>query len=210
MPVRARERLDPEARRAQILEQAIRLIGERGYYGFKIQELASRCGVTNGTLLHYFESKEALLVAVLKERDRREEANVIKAAGGAIRHIVRAGAPLESVIEVCRAIITRAAAQPELVRLHIVLESEALDPGHPAYEYFRKREAFVLDGFKTMVRPHVDDAYSVAREILAMMNGLTLRWLSAGQNFDLVSAWDNALRKLLAQPKRRKANAGKK
>lgn len=203
MPVRTRERLDPEARRAQILEQAIRLIGERGYYGFKIQELASRCGVTNGALLHYFDSKEALLVAVLKERDRREEANVMNAAGGAIRHIVRAGAPRESVIEVCRAIIGRAVAQPELVRLHIVLETEALDHGHPAYDYFRKREAFVLEGFKTMVRPHVDDAPGVAREMLAMMNGLTLRWLFAGQNFDLVLAWDNAFPKLLAQPKRR-------
>ena len=69
--VRTRTRNDPEVRREQILDEAIRIIGQRGYYGFTVQELAQRCGLTNGGLLYHFGSKEQLLIAVLEERNRR-------------------------------------------------------------------------------------------------------------------------------------------
>jgi len=60
------------------------------------------------------------------------------------------------------------------------------------------REKVVMDGFTFLLQPYFDDALSRAREVFAMMDGLTLRWLHAGQNFDLTDAWEDAGRKLLA------------
>src|ERR1700741_3608955 len=67
MSSHVRRRMDPELRRQQILDEAIRLIGQLGYQGFTVQELALRCSLTKGGLLHYFGSKEQLLVAILEE-----------------------------------------------------------------------------------------------------------------------------------------------
>jgi len=60
-------REEPSLRREQILDETIRILGEQGYHGFTIQELAKRCGLSNAGLLYYFGSKDLLLIAVLDE-----------------------------------------------------------------------------------------------------------------------------------------------
>lgn len=60
--VRAR-RLDPEARREQILEAAVACIAEQGFVA-TTRELARRAGVTQALLYQYFASKQALKEAV--------------------------------------------------------------------------------------------------------------------------------------------------
>jgi AcrR family transcriptional regulator len=60
--VRAR-RLEPEARREQILDAAVACIAEQGF-GATTRELARRAGVTQALLYQYFASKQALTEAV--------------------------------------------------------------------------------------------------------------------------------------------------
>src|ERR1700740_714871 len=76
-----RVRAKPDDRRAQILDEATRLIGQRGYYGLGIRELSLRCQLTDAGLLHYFGSKEKLLTALLEDRDRRDAEIVAMRAG---------------------------------------------------------------------------------------------------------------------------------
>src|SRR5262245_32077515 len=64
------------ARRAQILDVAITLIGKCGYYGVGLQELAHHCGLTKPGLLHHFGSKDQLLLALLEDRDKQNETAV--------------------------------------------------------------------------------------------------------------------------------------
>jgi len=79
MAARVRTRVDPNVRRqADSRRGDPPSSGKLGYHGLTVQELAKRCGLTNGGLLHYFGSKELLLVAILVERDRRE-AEIISA-----------------------------------------------------------------------------------------------------------------------------------
>lgn len=59
-------------RRLAILDEAIQIIGEQGYRGSSINDLAKRCGLTTAGLLHHFGSKDGLLIALLEERDRRD------------------------------------------------------------------------------------------------------------------------------------------
>jgi AcrR family transcriptional regulator len=56
-------RLDPGARREQILEAAVACIAEQGF-GATTRELARRAGVTQALLYQYFASKQALTEAV--------------------------------------------------------------------------------------------------------------------------------------------------
>jgi len=197
---RVRDRRDPAERRAQILDEAIRFLGERGYHGFTIQELAGRCNITNGALLYYFRSKEGLLVAVLEEYARSEFVDLKTFALERMRREGTEGQlSFAAVVEFMHLIGVRTASQPEIERLCLVLQAEAMgDPTHPASAFFRDREKMVTEGFAMMLRPYRDDAVELARELLAMVEGLTLRWLQAEQAFDFVAAWDRAVRKLLA------------
>jgi AcrR family transcriptional regulator len=51
-------------RRAEIVRVAYRLIAERGLEGLRFADVARQAGINNGTLLYYFESKDALIQAV--------------------------------------------------------------------------------------------------------------------------------------------------
>jgi AcrR family transcriptional regulator len=187
----------PEVRRGQIVDEAIRAIGQRGYHGFTLQELAQRCGLTNGGVLYHFGSKERLLIAVIEEHDRRE-GEIIPAS----IELPPRGAPhrqvsLSTALQVFRIIVQRAAMQPELVRLYAILQAEALDPAHPASGYFLRREAMVLDVFTKLLQPHVAEPRSIARQIHALMDGLSLQWLRENKAFDMTTEWDRAMARLL-------------
>ncbi|MCF8572159.1 TetR/AcrR family transcriptional regulator [Gordonia sp. HY002] len=57
-------RLSPDARRAQILEVACRLFGERQFGDVWIDDLARESGISRGLLYHYFGGKQELLRVV--------------------------------------------------------------------------------------------------------------------------------------------------
>ncbi len=56
-----------EARPAEIVAAALEVFVERGYAATKLTDVARRAGVTKGTLYLYFDSKEALFKAVVRE-----------------------------------------------------------------------------------------------------------------------------------------------
>ncbi|MDD6037430.1 MAG: TetR/AcrR family transcriptional regulator [bacterium] len=55
-----------EAKRKMILFSALELFVKRGYYDTKITDIAEAVSMSTGLLFHYFESKEALLVELVK------------------------------------------------------------------------------------------------------------------------------------------------
>lgn len=50
-----------EARKMQIIQVALDLFVERGYYGTKTSQISRRAGISEGLLFHYFPTKEILL-----------------------------------------------------------------------------------------------------------------------------------------------------
>lgn len=180
-----------EPRREQILREARRILGEKGYQGFTVQELAQRCGVTNGALLYYFASKELLLLAVLQERDDLDRAFL--QSDEMLGAQMQARCRIESALDVLRKIMIRDSLQPDLVRLEMMLRSEALGRDHPSFDHFRARQAGILAWIQALIAPHVVQPASVARQLLALADGLEQQWLREDQGFDLVEEWDRAV-----------------
>jgi AcrR family transcriptional regulator len=56
-----------EARPAEIVAAALEVFVERGFAATKLEEVARRAGVTKGTVYLYFDSKEALFKAVVRQ-----------------------------------------------------------------------------------------------------------------------------------------------
>jgi AcrR family transcriptional regulator len=61
-----RRRLDPDARRAEILDAALRVYAERPYAEVSTSELAREAGVARGLLNHYFGTKRDLYLEALR------------------------------------------------------------------------------------------------------------------------------------------------
>jgi AcrR family transcriptional regulator len=186
---------DPEARREQIIDEAIRVVGERGYYGVTIQDLAQRCGLSNAGLLYHFGTKEQLLLEMLETFERREAAAIQPLAALADGEATEASA--RALLDLMHTMVVRAATHPEIGRLYMVLQSETLDPSHPGHASFRAREASVLSFFRKLAAPYVSDPHSTARQLLALMDGLSLQWVREGQAFDLAAEWDRAVQTVM-------------
>ena len=61
-------RMRPEDRRSAILDAALTVFAESGFGPATLNGVAERAGVTKGCVYHHFESKEQLLLTLLRER----------------------------------------------------------------------------------------------------------------------------------------------
>ncbi|WP_416393517.1 MULTISPECIES: TetR/AcrR family transcriptional regulator [unclassified Curtobacterium] len=162
------------AKRAEIIERAAAALGESGYRGASLRDIAARCGISHTGLLHYFRTKEALLIAVLEHRDQQDAERFFTPPVEGLEHL--------------RRMVTLTAfneTQRGPVELFCVLSAEATAPEHPAHEYFvaryrdiviRHRAAYDALREQGVLREGVDPL-SAARELIAMSDGLQLQWL---------------------------------
>lgn len=191
----------PAGRRDRILDEALVLAGHCGYRGFSFKDLAERCGLTKQGVLHYFPSKEDLLLRLLDERDASIEADLLNllAATG-----FDAGSSDMRQLQILRdalaEVIVLMSRSPDLVRLHVVLRGEAISVDHPASSYFNERDRGTLEWLANRLTPFVSEPYSKARQLLAGLLGLQAQWLQEGQGFDLGEEWSLALAALLPHP----------
>ena len=86
-----RRRLEPDARREQILQCAIRLFGERPYAAVSTIDIAREAGIARGLLNHYFGTKRDLYLAVVRQMVLPEEVDLV----------VPDGATLEERVDIC-------------------------------------------------------------------------------------------------------------
>lgn len=110
-------------RRREIVAAAAQLFGESGYTHSSMRELAKRVGLSQALLLHYFSDKEDLLVEVLNLRD----ASVAEYLAN-IAH--------SDIATRSREVARHSADHEGLTSLYIALSAEAIDPAHPAHQYF--------------------------------------------------------------------------
>jgi AcrR family transcriptional regulator len=66
-PPRPRWERRKEARPAELLAAALDLFVEKGYAGTRLEDVATQAGVSKGTLYLYFQNKEELFKAVVRE-----------------------------------------------------------------------------------------------------------------------------------------------
>lgn len=61
-----RTRLDPDARRAQLVELGVRALSRGSLYDLSLDELAAEAGISRSLLFHYFGSKRRFQLAVVE------------------------------------------------------------------------------------------------------------------------------------------------
>jgi AcrR family transcriptional regulator len=181
-------------RRREIIETATRVFATVGFNGGSLRQIAVEVGVTPAAIARHFESKEALLAAVLEDWDRDTEVRTPPDARG-----------LECFV-LLRDSVVYNAQRRGLIELFLTLSAEASNPSHPAREFVRQRFRRVVAAGVAQLR-HARDAGEVlpmddetigmeVRALYAMMDGVQLQWL-IDPSFDLVSVFSGALGDIL-------------
>lgn len=192
-------RMSAEDRLEQILDVAVRLIGEKGYNGFSLQDVASEIGVSQTAVIHRILNKQNLLMLVLQRYyDHTGAANQYLAQ-------FKPGGPREGdrprIPEMMRVTVEQNSKQPELVRLFEMLNTESMYPGHPAHDYFVRRTQDISDGYYSTdwLVPDGVDGHLVYMLAYAAMYGLEGRWL-ANPEIDYPAEWQRYADYLFPSP----------
>ncbi|WP_213816946.1 TetR/AcrR family transcriptional regulator [Glaciihabitans sp. dw_435] len=171
---RASER-EREETRARILLHAHAEFTRRGYRGSSIDAIAVGAGLTRQGVLHHFPSKQALLLALLDERDQQ--------LGNMPDRVDDSAA---AFLDTARSTISQILAQRELVALAHALSAEAVGVEHPAHDWLVRRydglrsaftDAFVLSFERGELAPRADPRV-LAALVLGATEGLEAQWLA--------------------------------
>lgn len=171
------------AKKAEILAQAVAIFGESGYRGASLRDIAARCGISHPGLLHHFPTKEALLLAVLEQRDEADQARMSGAGSRGVDTLRR-------TVDLVRVNSERRG----IVELFAVVSAEATAPDHPAHDYFVARYDRSVDVTAAAYREAQEDGHLLAgvdpvtagRQLIAVMDGLQVQWLLSDGAIDMV------------------------
>lgn len=173
-----RVRKNPAERRNEIIQAAVRLIGEKGYYGTSLKEIADAVGMSQPGMLHYIGNKENLLSMLITDSyDAEGTPNDFIASG-------LPGSDPEGMLfpAYLRFLVRYNAQRRSLLQLYMVLESESFSPEHPLHDYFENRPDVVWDHyseFNWKLPPEVggwENMRPVVRQCIEAMDGIQLRW----------------------------------
>ncbi|UFR04673.1 TetR/AcrR family transcriptional regulator [Streptomyces sp. Go40/10] len=179
-------RVRGEERRAEIVGAALEVIAERGYRGASLTAVAERVGLTQQGLLHHFPTKEALLVAVLQDRDRWDAVPDSRWRTDLLASLVEYNA-----------------MRPAIIQTFSALLGESVTEGHPARGYFTERYARVRASMTAVLRSEYGDLLPsgltperTAPLLVAVMDGLQYQWLLDPDSVDMPGAFRDFLRLL--------------
>ncbi|SMQ68304.1 TetR/AcrR family transcriptional regulator [Agreia sp. VKM Ac-1783] len=173
-------------RREEILTAALDVFSREGYRGTSLRDIAKQVGVSLPGLMHYFDSKEHLLTAILQKRDQ-VDGDAHPADGDFLDGLL--------------AIMRHNRDVPGLVQLYITLAAAAEDPSHPAHSFFIERFDFVRLALAAVVRDRQAagtaraelDPEHVARVLIAVADGIQIQWAldrTVDMAGDIERLWD--------------------
>ena len=179
-------------KRQRILNAALKVFAERGFYNSKVSEVARQAGVADGTIYLYFQNKDDLLINLFEDRmswliDRlTTELNRV------------GGPPLDRVRALIHLHLNMAVEEPELAEfITVELRQSAKfikEYENPKFQaYLRVLRDLIEEGQrKGDIRPGLD-ARLVVRAVFGALDELllTLTLASRNRSVDLKEAADH-------------------
>jgi AcrR family transcriptional regulator len=189
------------ARREQIIAAGLACFARSGYHAATMADVAVQAGVSKGTPYLYFDSKEALFLALHEEWDCGAGQRV-DAAIAALPDADR-GSPRRVLHAIAAAIAAHVTAEPATCR--VLMEARALAAHDPAIaaavratdaRSHEQLEGLIAAGVRAGEWPDGTDAALAARLFTAGLYGLMAQWHLAPGSF----SWDHAAAALAGNP----------
>ncbi len=172
-------------RRTRIVEAAAGRFSAEGYHATTMTSIAADAGISDSGLLHHFPTKKHLLLAVAQYRldTSAEWWDTLPAEASGL-------ATLDAMVDAARRLV----GQPGLIELFVLVSAEAADPSSPAHTVFAQRYDGAVEALADRLRQGVHrdglpaslDYPALARECIAVSDGLQLQWVLSDGAVDIV------------------------
>ena len=162
-------------KRERILEAAVKIFAEKGFYNAKVSDIARVAGVADGTIYLYFQSKDDLLISLFE--DRMEEVNENMRSA-----LAQGGSPVEKL----RRALTM---HLDLVQQHPQLAEVLTVELRQSTKFLKEYKQSKFGEFLKLIAEPVEegqqdgsirrdiDAHVAARALFGAIDELTLAWL---------------------------------
>ncbi|BBZ27554.1 TetR family transcriptional regulator [Mycolicibacterium madagascariense] len=182
MPIAARRKNDAQARRRQLADVAIELLGTGGARGVSHPKVDVGAGVPAGTASFYFRTRRALLLGTaerLTELDLEDLQRLTELSSDAAGGFTGTAGFAELVMYSGTApYLTRTRARYELI-LHAGRDEELMAALRSSVESFYRLIRDVVAGWHRGQGPVPDDVVDAqARATLALVNGVMLSFVA--------------------------------
>jgi TetR/AcrR family transcriptional regulator, fatty acid metabolism regulator protein len=159
-------------KRQRILDAAVRVFAEKGFYGSKVAEIARAARVADGTIYLYFKSKDDLLISLFEDR----MAEINGALRAALAPIPSALGKLRRLIEMHLELVEKHPKLCEVLTVELRQSSKFMrEYKNPKFGEFLKILAGVIDDGQRSgeLRPGISPTLA-ARAIFGALDELLL------------------------------------
>lgn len=168
-------------RRQELIEAGITCLGKGGMSAFTIDQICKQAGVSRGLINHHFNTKEDLLICIYADMTD---------------HLVQdfsSDEPRQQLTEIIETSFDEQSFKPSNLRAWLsiwgeVATNEVLNSLHQSR--YRKYKARIAQALKSIAK--VDktelEADSVARQLIALIDGLWLEYCLHSAGFSLAAA----------------------
>jgi TetR/AcrR family fatty acid metabolism transcriptional regulator len=174
-------------KRERILDAAVRVFAQEGFYNAKVSQIAQEAGVADGTIYLYFKSKDDLLISLFEDRMERINQNLREALtqGKSARERLR------NVVKLHLELVQQNRPMAEVICVELRQSSKFIrEYANPKFaEFLRIIAGAIADGQKQGEFRNDIEPWLTARALFGALDEISLAWLvKSPKSLDLSAA----------------------
>lgn len=176
-------------KRVRILDAAVKVFAQEGFFNAKVAQIAHVAGVADGTIYLYFKSKDDLLISLFEDRMEMVNSTLREALTAGENAVDR----LRRVVRLHLELVQSNRHMAEVICVELRQSAKFMkDYANPKFaEFLRLIAGAIAEGQKAgELRPDLDPQV-IARSLFGALDEISLAWLVKGrEKFDLAHAAD--------------------
>jgi len=177
---------NPPDKRRRILDAAVSVFAQNGFYNAKVSQIAKEAGVADGTIYLYFKNKEDILIQVfidaMDEILRRQDEGLADIADPIVK--------LRTFIRVHFASVAESRAMAEVITVELRQSSKFMrnTDMKPFGRYLSMIARIIEEGVRAEAFAPSSDPRLIARAIFGAVDELALEWAMSDRHSSLDEA----------------------
>jgi TetR/AcrR family transcriptional regulator, fatty acid metabolism regulator protein len=170
----------PEGKRERILDAAVRVFAQEGFYNAKVAQIAHAAGVADGTIYLYFKSKDDLLISLFEDRMERVNETLRAALGSSKSATDR----LRAIVRLHLELVAENRHMAEVITVELRQSSKFVkEYKNPKFaEFLRLIASAIADGQAAGELRRDLDPQVISRALFGALDEIALAWLVKGKD----------------------------